>query len=255
MTRLILGFLAITLLSQEETFRRNVVSCNPSVQARCKPCYRPDPDPNKRVENKAPNVIDVELDRTELRNPLPEGSPPKWPEPWPDMTVKVRATAADPEGDILMHTYKVTGGRVVGTGANVFWNLSAVMPGTYTITAAVDDGCGLCGEKITKSVTVLAHEHTPACVCSDIRIDSLSSKTRIPHLTAFSVYMSGPHQPNLTYNWTISEGTIDSGQGTPRIKISHPKEKSGQQLKVSVEIVGLDSNCECPNAASREFKY
>jgi len=226
-----------------------------SAQTGCKPCYRPTDDPNKRIENKVPNVTALDLDKIEVINPLPKGSPAKWPEPWPNMTVKVQTTAADPEGDILMYNYTVTGGRVVGAGANVSWNLSGIMPGTYTITAAVDDGCGNCGEKITKTVTVLAHEDTPACVCSDIRIDSLSSKTRIPHLSAFSVYMSGLHPPNLTYKWTISEGTIDSGQGTPRIKISHPKEKSGQQLNVSVEVVGLDSNCECPNTASREFKY
>jgi hypothetical protein len=252
MKRIILIALVAVLLSHGDLVTYERSAC---AQDKCKPCRRPDSDPNKVVQNKWAVVTDLVLDQTELRNPLPEGSPPKWPKTWPDMTIKVQTTAADPEGDIVTYNYNVTGGRVVGTGANVFWNLSWVMPGTYTITAAVDDGCGLCGEKITRTVTVLAHEDTPACVCSDIGIDSLSSKHRIPHLSAFSVYMSGPRQPNLTYNWTISEGTIDSGQGTPTIKISHPKEKSGQQLKVSVEVVGLDPNCECPNTASREFKY
>lgn len=257
MARYVFVLLALALFSQADGLIDRTESCTFSNdQVRCKPCLRPNSGPTKVVQNKSPAVTDLVLDQSELRNPLPKGSPPKWPEPWPDMTVRVQTTAADPEGDILTYNYKVTGGRVVGTGANVFWNLSAVMPGTYTITAAVDDGCGVCGEKITRTVTVLAHENTPACVCSDIRIDSVSSKFgQIPHLSAFSVYMSAPQQPNLTYNWTISEGTIDSGQGTPRIKISHPKEKLGQQLKVSVEIVGLDPNCECPNTASREFKY
>lgn len=252
MTRIILIALVAVLLSHGDLVTYERGAC---AQDKCKPCLRPNSDPNKMVQNKWADVTDLVLDQTELRNPLPEGSPPKWPKTWPDMTVRVQTTAADPEGDVLTYNYKVTGGRLVGTGGNVYWNLSAVMPGTYTITAAVDDGCGLCGEKVTRTVTVLAHEDTPACVCSDIMIDSLSSKLEIPHLSAFSVYMSGPHHPNLTYNWTISEGTIDAGQGTPRIKITHPKEKSGQQLKVSVEIAGLDSNCECPNTASREFKY
>jgi hypothetical protein len=252
MTRIILIALVAVLLSHGDFVTYERSAC---AQDKCKPCFRPNSDPNKMVQNKWPDVTDLVLDQSELRNPLPKGSPPKWPEPWPDTTVRVQTTAADPEGDVLTYNYKVTGGRVVGTGANVFWNLSGVMPGTYTITGGVDDGCGICGETITRTVTVLAHEDTPACVCSDIRIDSLSAKTRIPHLSAFSAYLSGPHRPNLTYNWTISEGTIESGQGTPTIKISHPKEKSGQQLKVSVEVAGLDPNCECPNTALREFKY
>lgn len=252
MTRIILIALVAVLLNLGDLVTYELGVC---AQDKCKPCLRPDPDPQKVVLNKSPDAIDLVLDQSELRNPLPEGSPPKWPDSWPDMTVKIQTTAADPEGDVLTYSYKVTGGRLVGTGANVYWNLSAVMPGTYTITAGVDDGCGVCGKTVTRTVTVLAHEDTPACVCSDIRIDSLSSKTNIPHLTAFSVHMSGPHQPNLTYNWTISEGTIDSGQGTHSIKISHPKEKLGPQLKISVEVVGLDPNCNCPNTASREFKY
>ena len=252
MTRIILVAFVALMLSHGDFVTYERIACG---QDKCKPCLRPNSDPNKMVQNRWPDVTDLVLDQSELRNPLPKGSPPKWPEPWPNMTIRVQATAADPEGDVLIYNYKVTGGRLVGTGANVTWDLSGVMPGTYTITSGVDDGCGICGETITRTVTVHAHEDTPACVCSDIRIDSLSGKTRIPHLSAFSAYMSGPHQPNLTYNWTISEGTIDSGQGTPGIKISHPKEKSAQTLKVSVEIVGLDPNCECPNTASREFKY
>lgn len=255
MARFILVVLGISLLGWSGDSTQVAADCDPTGQTKCKPCFRPTSDPNTRIENKSPDVTNLVLDQTELRNPRPEGSPPKWPATWPDMTVRVQTTATDPEGDILTYNYKVTGGRVVGTGANVYWNLSAVMPGSYTITAAVDDGCGMCGGKITRTVTVRAHEDTPACVCSDIRIDSLSSRLHIPHLSAFSVHMSGPHQPNLTYNWTISEGTIDSGQGTSTIKISHPKEKSVQQLKVSVEVIGLDPNCECPNTTSREFKY
>ena len=256
MARFIYVLLLIVFISQSNVSIQQTFGCTlGSGQTGCKPCLRPNDDPKKAVQNKWPNVTDLVLDQTELRNPLPEGSPPKWPGSWPQMTIKVQTVAVDPEGDVLTYNYKVTGGRVVGTGTNVFWDVTAVMPGTYTITAGVDDGCGVCGETITRSVTILAHEDTPACVCSDIRIDSLSSKERIPHLSAFSVYMSGPVQRDLTYNWTIPEGTIDLGQGTPRIKISHPKEKSGQELKVSVEVVGLDSKCDCPNTASREFKY
>lgn len=71
-----------------------------------------------------------------------------------DGRVLVTTKMEDPENDVVMFNYKVSGGTILGVGANVEWDLSSVAPGTYRITAAVDDGCGLCGKYITKSVTI-----------------------------------------------------------------------------------------------------
>ncbi|MBX3245386.1 MAG: hypothetical protein KF685_13120 [Acidobacteria bacterium] len=68
--------------------------------------------------------------------------------------IKVFVTAVDPEGDVLTYNYTVTGGRIIGSGAKVVWDLAGVRPGTYTLTAAVDDGAGPIGKQVTKSVTV-----------------------------------------------------------------------------------------------------
>jgi hypothetical protein len=54
----------------------------------------------------------------------------------------------------LLYVYKVSGGRIVGTGKDVMWDLADAKPGIYTITAGVDDGCGICGETKTKEITV-----------------------------------------------------------------------------------------------------
>ncbi|MGI8669003.1 MAG: hypothetical protein ACR2J3_04045 [Aridibacter sp.] len=68
--------------------------------------------------------------------------------------ISVSTTATDFESDVLVYYYKVSGGKIIGKGAKVFWDLSGVEKGTYTITAAADDGCGLCGKFITKTVVV-----------------------------------------------------------------------------------------------------
>jgi hypothetical protein len=159
MRRILLIALVAVLLSHGDLVTYERGAC---AQDKCKPCLRPNSDPDKMVQNKSPHVTDLVLDQSELHNPLPKGSPPKWPEPWPDMTVRVQTTAADPEGDILTYNYKVTGGRLVGTGANVSWNLSAVMPGTYTITAGVDDGCGTAEKQLQErlpSLSMKTHRH------------------------------------------------------------------------------------------------
>ncbi|MBX3245385.1 MAG: hypothetical protein KF685_13115 [Acidobacteria bacterium] len=71
-----------------------------------------------------------------------------------DKKIEVATTAVDPEGDVLTYKYTVTGGRIIGTGSKVIWDLTGVLPGKYTIIAAVDDGCGFCGQPKTAVVTV-----------------------------------------------------------------------------------------------------
>ena len=67
-------------------------------------------------------------------------------------TIEVTAT---PESEDLTINYTVTGGKIVGKGRNVIWDLSGVKPGTYFIVAGADNGCGVCGMTITLEVKVL----------------------------------------------------------------------------------------------------
>lgn len=68
--------------------------------------------------------------------------------------ISVTTEANDAENDVLIYNYNVTNGKIIGEGKQVIWDLSGVQPGTYTITAGVDDGCGICGETKTKEVVV-----------------------------------------------------------------------------------------------------
>jgi hypothetical protein len=68
--------------------------------------------------------------------------------------IDVATTAVDPENDPLVYVYTVSGGRIIGSGAKVKWDLTGVTPGSYTLNAGVDDGCGLCGATMTKTVVV-----------------------------------------------------------------------------------------------------
>lgn len=52
------------------------------------------------------------------------------------------------------YNYTVSAGRIIGQGEKVVWDLSGVKPGKYTITAGVDNGCGVCGTTKTETVTV-----------------------------------------------------------------------------------------------------
>lgn len=68
--------------------------------------------------------------------------------------IKVFVSTRNPMNDNLTYNYTVSGGNIIGKDAKVHWDLSGVKAGTYTITAAVDDGCGFCGKTVTKKVVV-----------------------------------------------------------------------------------------------------
>jgi len=67
---------------------------------------------------------------------------------------QVDTTAQDPDNDVLTYNYVVSGGKIVGVGARVVWDLSGSALGTYKITVGVDDGCGICGRILSKVITI-----------------------------------------------------------------------------------------------------
>lgn len=67
--------------------------------------------------------------------------------------VDVKSTDDDENG-MLKYEYAITGGKIVGEGKQIVWDLSDTKPGTYKITAGVNDGCGICGRTITKTVII-----------------------------------------------------------------------------------------------------
>ncbi len=122
-----------------------------SSQTDCKACKRPP----LGEDNKSPDVTELTLSQTEITASCPSGQAPREGAVCSDkMNAQVTTTAVDPEKDVLMYHYTVTGGRIVGQGSKVYWDLTGAAPGTYTVTAGVDDGCGICGQTKTRSITV-----------------------------------------------------------------------------------------------------
>lgn len=119
--------------------------------SKCTPCFRPETDGSEpRKQNTAPNVTELAVSKTELQLPCSDQSYKA-----DDTVVEVITTAEDADGDVLTYNYTVSGGRVVGTGRQIHWSFLGIKAGTYSITAGVDDGCGICGRTETKLVKVL----------------------------------------------------------------------------------------------------
>jgi hypothetical protein len=155
-------------------------------------------------------------------------------------SVQLTANATDPDGDTLLYTWTTTGGRISGDGPNVTWDLTGVTPGTYTASVEVDDGCGCVA---FTSTTVTVSECTN-CVppCPQVSVscpDTVDAGTPI----TFTANVSGGN-PNATptFNWSVSAGTITSGQGTSSITVDTTG-LAGQTVTATVDLGGLDPSC------------
>lgn len=203
------------------------------------------------IKNEFANVTDVRLGDTVVRTPCGPGQIPKEGTACSDsMAVNVATTAEDKENDVLTYNYTVTGGRVVGSGANVSWDLGGVSPGTYTITAGVDDGCGVCGKTQTKTITVEACECETVCICpSGVTVIGPSDLVSAGQNITFVASVSGGGGNN-SYNWSVSNGSISSGQGTSSITVATTADMAGSNVTASVVTKALD--CPCGDLSASE---
>ncbi len=70
----------------------------------------------------------------------------------------------------------------------------------------------------------------------------MSCPADVPQGTPITFNASGAGDMNVTYNWTVSAGTISSGQGTSSITVNTDG-VGGQTVTATVELGGLDPSC------------
>ncbi|HZI49258.1 MAG TPA: hypothetical protein VFD75_15795, partial [Pyrinomonadaceae bacterium] len=157
-------------------------------------------------------------------------------------SVGLTTTATDPDGDTLLYTYSVTGGRVTGEGATVTWDLSGLAPGTYTASVEVDDGCGCISFSSTTVTIANCSDCVPNLVCPTVSVTCTDSVDEGQPITFTAAFTQGTPIVSETYNWTVSAGTISSGQGTKSITVD-TKGLGGQSVTATVEIGGVDPTC------------
>lgn len=202
------------------------------------------------IVNQAANVTAISLSDTEIKGGCADGYRPKEGETCNDnTTINVSTSAFDPEGDVLTYNYTVSGGRIVGSGANVEWDVAGLQPGTYTITAAVDDGCGFCGQPKTETITIAECDCVRVCECpSSVSVTGPAGVTQPGESMSFTANVVGG--PEVTYNWTVSGGTIESGQGTPSISVRTSSADADTTITATVQLGGFEEGCGCQTEAS-----
>jgi hypothetical protein len=90
---------------------------------------------------------------------------------------------------------------------------------------------------------------SPLCKnCEDVacpRISISGPAGYIAHgmATIFSINADLPNLENLKYEWTVTAGKVDQGQGTPHLYLITNNEDGGKELKVKVRVTGLSEGC------------
>jgi len=171
--------------------------------------------------------------------PCPEGTSSDTCTASASRSVTLNAGASDQDNDTLLYTWSVTGGTLSGEGGSVGWDLSGVAPGSYTATVQVNDGNG---HIVPGTATITVAECTNCRPpCPTISVDCPTSAVDPGTPITFGTSTTSP-TVSLTYNWTVSAGTISSGQGTSSITVDTTG-LGGQSVTATLEVGGLDPAC------------
>lgn len=204
-------------------------------------------------KNMPAEVRELKLSAEELVLACPPGHMPGRHQPSASMVLDVSTAAFDAENDLIAYRYTVSGGRIVGEGAQVKWDLSDVPgAGTYRIDVGADDGSGVFGGIRNRLVTVLGCE-IGDCFCPTIGIagpETVEAKATV----LFTANVEGGTQSNpVTYEWAVTGGRIVEGQGTPWVKVLVAPDGGPADARVRVKIGGLPP-CHCLEEVVRSYK-
>jgi len=192
--------------------------------------------------NVAPVVSSVTPSISTIRQPCPPGQGTSSTCPTAT-TVTLVAEATDADSDQLLYTWSVTGGKLSGEGKQVNWDLTGVANGTYTATVEVNDG----NQHTANGSATVTIADCPDCVkppppCPTVSVSCPSEVDPNQPITFTASVSGGDSAATYTYNWSVSAGTISSGQGTSTITVD-TSNLAGQSVTATVSIGGADPSC------------
>ncbi|HVE59573.1 MAG TPA: hypothetical protein VNB22_22375 [Pyrinomonadaceae bacterium] len=182
----------------------------------------------------------IELDQTEVVIPcgcFGDDLPREGTACPDDALITIKTFVRNPKNTPLSYEYAVSGGIISGQGDKVVWDLTGTRPGTYTITASIKGKGKISTETRTLSAVVRECDCTCPCVCPSLVVTG-GGGVNPGGSVVFIANVSGGTAIDLTYNWTVSQGEIVSGQGTPQIKVKTTREMIGT-IAATVEIGGI----------------
>ena len=165
--------------------------------------------------------------------------------------VRLKARGISPEGKPLRYKWTVSGGRLDGDGTDVVWDLSDAQPGVYSAAVTVESGPvdnPLC-TAFTSTKVVVRTCPPPRPVCPNVTINCPDVQQAGTPVTFTASVSGGTAGVTPVYNWTVSDGQILSGQGTPTITVDTAG-LAGRPISATVAVAGYNLDCRASCQAS-----
>ncbi|HEY9283543.1 MAG TPA: hypothetical protein VIP46_08820 [Pyrinomonadaceae bacterium] len=141
--------------------------------------------------------------------------------------------------------WTVSAGSIASGQGSAQIEVTDVYTGSVKV-AAVNPGCNNQASKITE---IVAFVPTPEPPCPTVSVTCPDHVVEGESLT-FTASVSGA-DPNVepTFNWTVSAGSISSGQGTPTIKVDTAG-VGGQTITATVDVGGYARQCSMADSCT-----
>src|SRR6266540_2318935 len=156
--------------------------------------------------------------------------------------VALAAAANDPNGDALLFSWKGSGGRIIGQGANTQFDTAGLNPGDYTVTFEVGDGRG---GVASDSKTIRVEACPPITVCFGPNLDvaavpdSAEAGEKI-NLSTPGV-TGGRNFGAVRYEWRVTAGTV-SGSGLTAV-LDTTGAAPGSTIDITVRVTSEAGGC------------
>ena len=209
------------------------VSFSKDISAPVAPTVTPTPESSNKS-------ISIELDKDSVSPECPPGYRPTAGRTCGDGML-ITVTVADKlEDAALIYQYNISGGRIVGEGAKIVWDLTGAQPGTYRITVGIKGESKALNQSQTKTITVFDDCCNGDYFCPDFSVAAPKSPIETGEMIVFtaSIAGSGGGLEKAVYNWTVSAGKIIEGQGTPVIKVATNSKMAGKTVEAKVSLSG-----------------
>ena len=158
--------------------------------------------------------------------------------------VRLKANAVSPDGYPIQYKWTTSNGTISGDGPEVTWNLAGLKPGYHKASIDIRSVGSEGSCQAFSSVSVLVNPCVAVQpVCPAIEI-VCPTNVRLDQPLTFSSRYTGGVPANVTpvYNWTVSAGTIISGQGTDTIKVDTTG-LAGQTVRAALSMGGYNLEC------------
>jgi hypothetical protein len=103
----------------------------------------------------------------------------------------------------------------------------------------------------TLTIVGFAFSASAQDTCPTIKVSGPAGLIAHGMATIFSINADLPNFENLKYEWTVTAGKIDQGQGTPHLYLITNNADGGKELNVKVRVIGLPARC----SDTAEFVY